>query len=430
MQTDTSTRDQHAAYYLGFWRDREIRLKSADQRNALRELIADVDNFRSAWDWAVHRNHFKILYECLLSLLIVYDLYGWHPNAIKRLGSLIHALESGSEMQQSADIYGLAISLQGWFYFRRGQLHEARDHFEQGLAILRPFDNPQALADTLTLFSPVLTSLGEGDKALQYLEESLNAAHASGDSWRIAHALMMQGAIMAGWGQYDRAYTSSQEALRRFRALGDPRLTIVTLNTLGFVALQSSRFLEARKYLMESLTLMTTAEDPWSAGTAYGNLGIVELAQGNAAEAKALLQIAIPLFADLGMLGDVAYFMTHLGEAEHLLSAIDEAESHWLDAIRLARQTEALPAIAAILIRLARLYADRGDIVRAYEWAILIAGHPAAWQDSKARAEQLRKELQPQLTPDQIEAAQVQARSRTLDAVGYEIINRSGESIK
>jgi tetratricopeptide (TPR) repeat protein len=204
----------------------------------------------------------------------------------------------------------------------------------------------------------------------------------------------------------------------------------VTLNTLGFVALQSSRFLEARKYLMESLTLMTTAEDPWSAGTAYGNLGIVELAQGNAAEAKALLQIAIPLFADLGMLGDVAYFMTHLGEAEHLLSAIDEAESHWLDAIRLARQTEALPAIAAILIRLARLYADRGDIVRAYEWAILIAGHPAAWQDSKARAEQLRKELQPQLTPDQIEAAQVQARSRTLDAVGYEIINRSGESIK
>jgi tetratricopeptide (TPR) repeat protein len=127
---------------------------------------------------------------------------------------------------------------------------------------------------------------------------------------------------------------------------------------------------------MESLTLITSADDLWSTGTAYGNLGIVELTQGNAMEAKALLQISIPLFADLGMLADVAYFMTHLGDAALLLGAKEEAESHWLDALRLAQETEVLPTVAAILIRFANLYGDRGDIARAYEWASLVAAHP------------------------------------------------------
>ena len=423
-QNEISARDRHAAFYLALWRDHEGPLKSAEQRSALRELIADIDNFRSAWDWAVRQNHFTNLYACLLSFLLVYDLRGWHAPAIRRLESLLSALRSTPAWQrQSAEIYGLAISFQGWFYFRCGQLPEARDHFEQGLALLRPFEESTVLADVLTLFGAVMTSLGESDQALQSVKQGLAAAYASGDSWRIAQAHMMQGAILAGWGQYDQAYTSSQEALARFRALGDPRLTIVTLNTLGFVALQSSRLEEARKYLMESLTLITSAEDPWSAGTAYGNLGIVELMQGNVMEAKALLQLSIPLFADLGMLTDVAHFTIYLGEAALLLEAREEAESHWLDAIHFAQETQTLPTVLAILVRLANLYADRGHIVRAHELAMLVAEHPATWQDAKARAEKLREELEARLTPDQIEATRARVQSMSLDSVVNELMN-------
>ncbi|HET9587487.1 MAG TPA: helix-turn-helix domain-containing protein, partial [Anaerolineales bacterium] len=173
-ENEIATRDRHAAYYLALWRDREEQLKSAQQRNALRELIQDIDDFRSAWEWAVHRKHFTMLYQCLRSLLIVYDLYGWHINAIKRLESLIRALRSSPEMEQrGADSLGLALAFEGWFYFRRGQLHEARDRFEEALAILRPLEDVLALADALSLSSPVMTSLGEGEKALQYVNEGL-----------------------------------------------------------------------------------------------------------------------------------------------------------------------------------------------------------------------------------------------------------------
>ena len=177
--------------------------------------------------------------------------------------------------------------------------------------------------------------------------------------------------------------------------------------------------------MLESLTLVNPAEDPWSAGTAYGNLGIVELAQGNPTEARNLLQKAVPTFADLGMLGDVAYFMTYLGEAALMQGAADEAESHWLDAICIVRETQALPTLLAILVRLARLRADRDNIVDAYTWATLVSYHPAAWEDSKRRAEKLCEELAPKLSEEQRQSIQSSSRPESLENLIQEILARS-----
>lgn len=414
-QNDLLSRERHAGYYLGLWRDREVELKSSDQRHALHELVTDIDNFRSAWDFAVRQRNFAGLHGCLRSLLIVYDLNGWHTNALNRLQSLIEALRSLPEIpEQARDTFGLALSFQGWFHFRRGDLDQARQLFEEALPILRPLDDRMTLADVLTLFGPVMTSLGRAYKALHYAHEGVEAARASGDPWRMAHALMMEAGVLAGWGQHDNAYASAQEALTLFRQLGDTRLIVVTLNTLGFVALQTSRPDEARRHLLESLRLNTSDEDAWSAGTAYGNLGILELAQGNSADAQKLLQKSIAFFADLDMLGDVAYFMSHLGEATLIVGATDEAESHWLDAIRIANETQAIPTALAILVRLAQLRTDQDNPKDAYAWATLVSNHPAAWEDSKARAEKLRQELGSKLSEEERNSIEVASHPESL----------------
>jgi tetratricopeptide (TPR) repeat protein len=361
----------------------------------------------------------------LRSFLIVYDLYGWHTTAIKRLETLIQALRSRPEPEHAVEVFGLALSFQGWFHFRRGQLQEASDRFEQGLAILRPLQDPMVLADVLTLASTVMASLGQADQALQYINEGLAAARASGNSWRMAHASMMEGGIVAGWGEYDRAYRSLLEALTRFRALGDTRLTVVTLNTLGFVALQSSRYAEARQHVLESLALINAAEDPWSAGIAYGNLGIVELEQGNIIEARRLLQKSIPIVADLGMMADVSHFMTYLGETALREGAIEEAESHWLDAIRIAHETQAMPTVLAILVRLAQLDAGRNHLLRAYKWSAFVASHPAAWQDSKRLAERLCGELASRLSAEQLASLEIPYAEGTLEHLVQEILART-----
>ena len=424
--TESSARDRHARYYLALWASSENGLKSSKQRQVMQSLIVEIDNFRAAWDWAVTQRQFELLGSCLRALLLVYDLRGWYAEGIERLESMVqHLLLSAADLQyQYPEMLGLASALRGWFHFRRGQLQKARECFEQSLNIVRSVNLPVLLAEVLSLFGPVMTSMGETEKALQYVSEGLEAARASGDLWHIAHALMMQGGILAGSGSNEEAYASSKEALEYFRALGDNRLIIVTLNTLGFAAKQSSRLFEARTFLEESLTLVNPAEDAWSAGTAYGNLGIVELAQGNVSVAKTLLQKSISLFTDLDMKADVAVYQTYLGEAFAAQGAINDAEEYLRDAIRIAREAQALPTLLAALIRLAQLYADRGDVSRAYGWAVQVAKHPASWQESKRRAKELREELQVKLPPQQLDTIPLTAPEDFPDQLLKEMFGR------
>lgn len=424
-QNEIDTIDRHAEYFLRLWHDREGQLKSAEQWDVLRELVADIDDFRSAWDLAVRRNQFTILYECFRSLLIVYDVYGWHTKGIKRLDSVIRALELLPDTPvQATHVLGLALAFEGWFYFRIGQLRDAREYFERGVTLLKPLGETLALADALTLFSPILASLGEYEKATRYVAEGLAAARESADTWRIAHALMMQGGILSGSGRYSEAYESSNEALSHFRMLGDIRLTAVTLNTLGFASFQLARFHEARHFLKESITLVSAAEDPWTVGTAYGNLGIVELALENWEEAKNLLQKSISFFNNLGLLGDVAFYMNYLGDAALTMGNKEEAENNWLDALHIARDIRALPVVLATMVRLAELHAEQGEIANSYMWATQVATHPASWQDTKNRAEKLVSELEPELSTQELSTIKGTSHENSLDYSIKDILAR------
>jgi tetratricopeptide (TPR) repeat protein/transcriptional regulator with XRE-family HTH domain len=424
-QNETSTGDRHAEYYLGLWHDREGQLKSAEQWDVLHELVADIDDFRSAWELAVSRNRFTLLYQSFRSFLIVYDVYGWHTKGIKRLEAVIQALNLLPGGPSGAvNVLGLAFAFEGWFYFRIGQLQEAREYFERGVTLLKPLGEPSALADALTLFSPILASLGEYEKATRYVAEGLDKARESADTWRIAHALMMQGGILSGSGRYSEAYESSKEALSHFRMLGDIRLTAVTLNTLGFASFQLARFHEARHFLRESITLVSAAEDPWTIGTAYGNLGIVELALENWEEAKNLLQKSIPLFNNLGLLGDVAFYMTYLGDAALTMGNKEETENNWLDALRVARDIRALPVVLATMVRLAELHAEGGEIANSYKWATQVATHPASWQDTKNRAEKLVSELEPELSTQELSTIKGTSHENSLDYSIKDILAR------
>jgi tetratricopeptide (TPR) repeat protein len=411
---EISTRDRHAEYYLGLWSGREDDMKSPRQWDTARELGADIDNFRAAWDWAVWQKRPGALAPCVRTLLMIYDLRGWYKEGLERLEALTRMTEQELETQYDGAI-GLAHAFQGWLYFRLGNLPQARQRFEQGIRFLRASEEGIALAEALTMYGPVLTSLGAGDEAIEVSEEALAAARATDDQWHIAYALMIQGGILAGRGNFGQAYASSQEALEHFRTLKDTRCTVVTLNTLGFAAIQLSKYANARAFLQESLSAVSPTDDPWSVGTAYGNLGLVDLAQGKAKAAQKELQNSIAHFTELGMLGDVSFYLTYLGEAYARQGDLGSARHHWWDAIRRAQAIESLPNILANLIRLAEV--ERANPRAAYETAIFVLDHPASWQESKNRAATLARQLEAQLSAGQQKAARSQARRISVDTL-------------
>jgi tetratricopeptide (TPR) repeat protein len=424
-QEELSTRGRHAEYYLRWWSGREDEMKSPRQWETSRELGADIDNFRAAWDWAVWQKRPDMLAPCIRIILMIYDLRGWYQEGLERLEALTRVTEQDQKGQYQSAL-GLAYAFQGWLQFRRGHLAQARQRFEQGIRILRASGEGIALAEALTMYGPVLTSLGAGDEAIDISEEALAAARATDDPWHIAYALMMQGGILAGRGNFSQAYASSQEALAHFRKLEDTRCTVVTLNTLGFAALQLSKYTDARAFLQESLSVVSPTDDPWSVGTAYGNLGLVDLAQGKAKAAQKELQNGIARFAELSMLGDVSFYLTYLGEAYALQGDLVNAQRHWWDAIRRAQQIESLPNLLANLIRLAEV--EKSNLRTAFETAIFVFDHPASWQESKNRAAALTGHLEAQLPASQRKAARSHVQKMSVDEFLQALRNSQGSN--
>jgi predicted ATPase len=68
-----AVRDRHRAFYCTFLRERETDLKGARQQAALAEIEAEIDNARSAWDWAIASKNETALEGAMGSLCLFYE---------------------------------------------------------------------------------------------------------------------------------------------------------------------------------------------------------------------------------------------------------------------------------------------------------------------------------------------------------------------
>ena len=78
LEADDPARDQHAEYFATFLHEREGTLKGSGQAEALREILADIDNVRAAWRWAVERGQIEVIKRCLTALWFAGETRGWY----------------------------------------------------------------------------------------------------------------------------------------------------------------------------------------------------------------------------------------------------------------------------------------------------------------------------------------------------------------
>ena len=68
------------------------RLRSSAQRETLAELTIEIDNFRTAWEWA-HHGEFALIEQTMRTFWMLYDTRGWLQEGLDMLGRAISALE-------------------------------------------------------------------------------------------------------------------------------------------------------------------------------------------------------------------------------------------------------------------------------------------------------------------------------------------------
>jgi hypothetical protein len=175
--------------------------------------------------------------------------------------------------------------------------------------------------------------------------------------------------------------------------------------------------------LRESLALAQEIGYRHGIGRALDGLG--QLAQATSPnEARTLFAASCDVFREIGDLGILSVVLSHQGYNSLALGDVAGAQNSFIEVLRLAREGGYVPFALDALAGLAMMWAENINAERALELVIHILQHPAATHAAKSRAERLRAELESRLTPQQIQAAQAQARKQSFDQVVSQVLGQ------
>ena len=416
-QVEVMVRDRHCEFYLVLLRDQERALKSSAQQETIQQLTEEIDNIRAAWKWAFEREKFALLGPALRCYGLLFDIRGWSREGIEQVEMIVKALRAMPEDEERQKVLGQALAQQGLFFFRLGDHRQAQYYFEESLTLLRPIGEPALLVDPLVLGGIIMHLTGEIEQAHAMLNEGLANARASGDQWFAAYALFNLGYITALSGGLKEGYQQMVEGIALWRMLGDPRFIALGLNFISPLAIRLGRLDEAQAYLEESLALSTQIGDRWGMGTAYRFLGVAALTQGDTTGAQMLINRSLDIFQGFVMGWDVVMSLVYLGEAMASGGDMSAAKRCFLEALRLAVESGALPLALDALVGLSQLYLTSGEAERALVLCFFVVSHPAGTNEALERAGQLLTQAEQQLSPKVIEAARAQAETQSLASI-------------
>jgi predicted ATPase len=422
---------QHGRYYLKFFTQADGRLRSGSQREALAELTAEMDNFRTAWEWAVAQGEFALIEPALHTLAYFYDTRGWLQDGLDTFGRAVAALETAHgplPPDRTGQIaLGHLLAARALLASRAGQYEQAQGMLERSLAILRAANEPRVLVEAITFLGMAMDLTGNYGRALELYTEGLEVARSIGDRWFAALCHTCQTGLVGVTHlmiEPEIAHERLRSVVVEWRAIGDPRMTAMGLNLLSWNALTLGRYAEALAAIEESAELSRSVGDRYALGFAYRGRGIVAQVQGQHQQAVDLFHQSLDTLTELGARQDVARLLAEMGRSLFALGDDTEAGRVWREALHLALETRGAFIALEALAGLARLQAKHGAREQALEWLLVVVNHPSSIQDTKDRAERLRGQLEAQLTSQQVEAAQARAGAKTLEALAEAVLRQ------
>lgn len=387
--TCSETCDRHSRFYLALLDGREPALRSKAQAPTLRSLLDEIDNLRTAWDWAVRHGLFGALAGAVRCFGCLFELAGWLEEGVALLETAIRAARAGAEDPVRRRVMGEALTQQALLLMRQGRFPQSLERTAESLALLRPLGEPGPLVRPLLIRNIILHMAGDLDASQAAGEEAHLCAQQAGDRWGEPYADFLLGHVVYLRGDHCAGYAQMRRGLSVLRREGDPRTVALGLNFISPAAIALGYYAEAEEALRESLEICGELGDRWGMGTALRFLGLAALAQGDAARAQDLLRRSLEVHQDFVVGWDIARTLTYLGNAALILGELAEARRCYEEAQQWAAQAESKPAALDALAGLAQVEAKAGSPQQALALARGILCDPASSQDARQTAARL-----------------------------------------
>ncbi|MGJ3239692.1 MAG: serine/threonine-protein kinase PknK [Anaerolineae bacterium] len=232
------------------------------------------------------------------------------------------------------------LSRLGILAYERGEYDLASDFYERGLALARQHQDNVGLTMLNNNYGMLAYVQGDFASAETRFVASLEISEQHDWTYRMASTLNNLGSVAGIQGDLEGANRYFERSLLMARAIGDRRSMTEALDNLGFVAQLREEYRKALQYFEESLILAETI--------------------GNRAAVPVLLR--------------------KLGLVFEKMGDLETAQEYLLNAIRQAREIQAIPTCLSALADLARL---EPEPEQAIQWAQFVRSHEASRQEAQ-----------------------------------------------
>jgi DNA-binding SARP family transcriptional activator len=350
--------EEYSKYFAGFMEKSTGLLRGNSQTAALNDIVADIENVRTAWRYLLSPPRPDMLLKGIAGLWHVYWIRWWtyagmelFKEAVERIGD--------TDDEHYVVLRGLAMAFQSYFMAWLGLSEKGYELARKSLQTLEGFDHPEAFV--FAGYSLVVNAymLGKMAEESIMIKKMVEIADGVGDRWLSAFVMFAEGMIALIEGRYAEAQAVGERALEIYEDIGDSSGSTLPLIVLGHRALVEGEYEQAKKHYQRCLTIAEGIGFHYSSQTSTKYLSKVSISTGDLEEAEDYLGKSLALTHEIGFVRDIVNLFfeyarlrlaqNRIKEAVRLLVFViqhpENQQMRWMEGRLLDRATELLESI-------------------------------------------------------------------------------------
>jgi predicted ATPase/class 3 adenylate cyclase len=289
-------RDRHLAYFWQWVSDMEPALRGPQQVELLNRLENEIDNLRSALEWAQESDPASGLQ--LASMLNWF----WHLCGLGEEGAgwLENLLASSKKPEVEIEplLKARSLSVFAWLSYLAGSIQVALPSLEESIELCQTY--PGSIADLITADNLYLSGVlaltrGALSEAKPLAEQSLGLSQAWGDKFRMAQGYSLLGSIAFFAGDFESAGYLREACIVIRREIGDKDGLAFELAINFGVPFSQGDYENVKRILTAAVEAGKQTRFEFSLGLALMGFGITYLFEDNFGQAADYLSQLITL---------------------------------------------------------------------------------------------------------------------------------------
>ncbi len=396
-QEASDARAAHSAYYTRYLSEQLELFKSGRQVEMVSGMEREMENVRTAWEWAVETANVQQIAESVQALCLFCQLRGRYVQAVSRLEAAVRMLRDCEFNEDVGKALALALVHLGWFYIRLGRLDDAESVLNvcrQIYGELQVLPPAEFSVDPALALGVIATARGNYADAEALGKEALETSEKRDNPWdrTLAYYVLCRAAYLQG--RNEEALDWAQRAYELASALRHQWFLAYCLLELGNVRSTLGDLDSAKRHYTESYRVREEFGDPEGMAIALSYLGDVALEQKSFTEARKLFERSIALYREIHDKGGLAQSCRGVAKTECAFNDLRSARASYREALQLAAEIKHVPMLLTLTCDIGEMLVRSGRADEGLELVTLALRHPRSDFSTRTAAERLLREAE------------------------------------